>query len=122
MLASVYPLSTRRGNHVLNMGDKNAFAQNGRLGQSLPGTHEMGDQPRVYERRGFNSSASTPPIPTKVHWEPLSPEAAWTTVHLAWPISLGFSKREVAAQVGETTSWVHKRTAKLRDELERLSG
>ena len=38
-------------------------------------------------------------------------------VHIAFPISLGLSTREVAAQLGETNNWV----AKLRDELEGLA-
>jgi hypothetical protein len=41
--------------------------------------------------------------------------------HIAFPISCGLSPLEVAAQVGETTGWVHKTLAKLRGELERLN-
>jgi hypothetical protein len=66
------------------------------------------------------SSASTPTIPSSIAWDHLSPEAAWTTVHLAYPMSCGFSPREVAGQVGETTGWVGKRLRELRAELERL--
>jgi hypothetical protein len=40
--------------------------------------------------------------------------------HVAWPLSCGLSKRELAAQVGETTGWIGKRLSELRDELERL--
>jgi hypothetical protein len=42
-------------------------------------------------------------------------------VHLAWPISLGLSTREVADQVGETTGWVQKKLTRLRSELEQLN-
>jgi hypothetical protein len=40
--------------------------------------------------------------------------------HLAFPLSCGYSKREVAGQVGETASWVNSEMAKLRNELEQL--
>jgi hypothetical protein len=56
-----------------------------------------------------------------VNWDELSPEAAWTTVNIAWPISCGSSKAEVAAHLGETTGWVTKRLSALRAELERSS-
>jgi hypothetical protein len=59
-------------------------------------------------------------IPTSIAWERLSAEAAWTMTHVAWPLSCGLSKRELAAQVGETTGWIGKRLSELRDELERL--
>jgi hypothetical protein len=42
-------------------------------------------------------------------------------VNIAWPISSGVSKREVAVQVGETAGWVNARLAELRGELMRLN-
>jgi hypothetical protein len=38
-------------------------------------------------------------------------------VHIAWPISCGLSKTEVAAQTGESVVWVARRLDALRDEL-----
>jgi hypothetical protein len=35
-----------------------------------------------------------------VDWTKLSPQAAWTVVNVAWPMSAGFSIAEVAGQVG----------------------
>jgi len=67
---------------------------------------------------------SEPPestIPSTTSWEQRSPKAAWIVVNIAWPISSGLSKREVAGQVGETTGWVNARLAELRRELERLT-
>jgi hypothetical protein len=66
----------------------------------------------------YSSSVSTASIPIRIEWERLSPEAAWTTVHIAWPMSCGYSTSEVAGQVGETTGWVKKRVEALRLELE----
>jgi hypothetical protein len=63
-------------------------------------------------------SVSTASTPMRIEWERLSPEAAWTTVHIAWPMSCGYSTSEVAGQVGETTGWVKKRVEALRVELE----
>jgi hypothetical protein len=51
----------------------------------------------------------------------LSDEAAWTMVNIAWPMSLGVSRREVAARVGETGGWVTKQHETLAAELERLA-
>jgi hypothetical protein len=68
---------------------------------------------------GHSLSLST--IPTSIAWERLSAEAAWTMAHVAWPLSCGLSKREVADQVGETTGWIGKRLSELRGELEQLS-
>jgi hypothetical protein len=42
-------------------------------------------------------------------------------VNIAWPLSSGLSKREVAAQLGETAGWISARLGELRDELERLT-
>jgi hypothetical protein len=53
-----------------------------------------------------------------VDWERLSPEAARTTVHIAWPMSCGVSARAVAGRLGETIRWVNGRLDELRDELE----
>ena len=62
------------------------------------------------------SSASTAVIP--VDWSKLSYESAWIVTHLLLPMSCGLSKREVAAQVGETSIWVGKRLRELRREIE----
>ena len=66
------------------------------------------------------SSRSTPTTAPEIDWSRISDEAAWTTVHLAWPLSLGLSTSEVAARVGETNKWVTTRMMRLRDELEQL--
>lgn len=62
-----------------------------------------------------------PTIPSTTAWELLSAEAAWIVVNIAWPMSSGVSKREVAVQVGETTGWISARLAELRREHERLA-
>jgi hypothetical protein len=49
------------------------------------------------------------------------PGSGGIVVNIAWPMSSGVSKREVAVQVGETTGWVSARLAELRRELERLN-
>jgi hypothetical protein len=60
--------------------------------------------------------------PTEIDWSGLSEEAAWTIVHIAWPIRCGLSTSEVAAQVGKTNCWVTKRLSALRRQPVRLSG
>lgn len=67
------------------------------------------------------SSFSRSATPSTISWERLSPEAAWTTVHLAWPISCGVSISELAGRVSETSGWVTRQLDSLRRELERLS-
>ncbi len=56
-----------------------------------------------------------------VDWTTLSPEAAWTLVEIAYPISCGLSEYEAARRLGTKTKWVRARLAELADELERLS-
>jgi hypothetical protein len=64
-------------------------------------------------------SHSTSTIPAVIDWTRLSDEAAWTMVNIAWPMSCGVSRRELAARVGETAGWVAKQLDRLADELER---
>jgi hypothetical protein len=47
------------------------------------------------------------------------PQAAWTTVNIAWPMSCGLSMLEVVRQTGLTTSQVTKRLSRLRLEIKR---
>ena len=42
-------------------------------------------------------------------------------LHIAWPISSGLSRTEVAAQTGESVVWVATQLELLRDELERVA-
>jgi hypothetical protein len=69
-----------------------------------------------------SSSLSTPTIPSEIDWKRLSPQAAWTTVHIAWPMSSGLSTLEVARQTGLTTGQVTKGLKRLRVEIERQNG
>jgi hypothetical protein len=72
---------------------------------------------RTYRREGRSSSRST--TPSTIDWTRLSAEGAWRVATLAFSLSCGLSKREVAAQVGETPTWVTKQLDLLADELER---
>jgi DNA-directed RNA polymerase specialized sigma24 family protein len=81
----------------------------------VPGAFE------IVSMNGHPSRSSASTIPSTIDWDRLSPEAAWTVTHLAFPMSCGLSMLELAGQVGETTGWVTKRLKALRAELERLS-
>jgi hypothetical protein len=59
-------------------------------------------------------------MPNSIDWSRISPEAAWVVTHLAFPMSCGLSKREVAGQVGEKPGWVTKQLDELRAELDRI--
>jgi hypothetical protein len=60
---------------------------------------------RVYERAKVELVSIDADDSSEVDWKRLSPEAAWTTVNIAWPMRFGCSISEVAGQVGETTGW-----------------
>ena len=49
----------------------------------------------------------------------MSPEAAWTTVEIAFPLSCGISERELARRHGVPGAWINARLGELRAELER---
>jgi hypothetical protein len=62
-----------------------------------------------------------PTIPSEIDWNRLSEMGAWRMLHIAWPISSGLSRTEVAAQTGESVVWVATQLELLRDELERVA-
>lgn len=49
----------------------------------------------------------------------LSPRARIILRQIALPISLGYSKDEIASRLGRTRRWVNHRLDELRDEIER---
>jgi DNA-binding NarL/FixJ family response regulator len=69
---------------------------------------------------GRSSSASTPTIPTELHWQAFSERGQAILRLIAIPISNGYSEREIARELGTTRRWVFDRLAELRDEVERL--
>jgi hypothetical protein len=100
----------------------NGQAPHGRLAAQAPGTNDLAVQdPHLHPPPNRARLSPTPSIPSEIDWSNLSPEGAWTVTNLAWPMSCGFSKREVAVRVGEKTSWVTRQLDALEAELLRLS-
>lgn len=52
-----------------------------------------------------------------VDWNALSDEGCWTLVHVAVPVSEGFTRREVATRLERTESFVKTALAELRVEI-----
>lgn len=54
---------------------------------------------------------------TTIEWENLTGRSRWTLRQLAFPISLGFTERELARRHRRTVKWVEGRLEQLRNEL-----
>ena len=63
------------------------------------------------------SGMSSSPIAGGVHWTALSDEGIWRLQRLAFPLSLGFTPKEIAASLEESSAWVSSQLAELREEL-----
>ena len=54
-------------------------------------------------------------------WTALSPEGLWRVQRLAFPLTLGFTPKEIGASLEESSTWVSAQLAELRDELQRVA-
>ncbi len=63
---------------------------------------------------------SSSPIAGGVHWTALSDEGIWRLQRLAFPLSLGFTPKEIGECLEESSAWVSSQLAELRAELQRV--
>ena len=59
--------------------------------------------------------------PTNQDWAALSPEGVWRLQRLAFPLTLGYTHKEIGASLEESSAWVSSQLAELRDELQRMA-
>jgi len=58
--------------------------------------------------------------PENPNWSRLSDEGVWRVQRLAVPLWAGYSHREIADSLGETSAWVSSNLAELRHELRQV--
>ena len=58
--------------------------------------------------------------PTNQDWTALSPEGVWRLQRLAFPLTLGYTTKEIGASLEESSAWVSAQLAELRAELKRV--
>jgi hypothetical protein len=69
-------------------------------------------------QRALESPQEQSSIPSTIDAMALTTASWITLVRIAFPISLGYSVRDVARKLGEPQKWVTERLDELRDELQ----